>query len=63
MEFKDKVIMVRKKLIMNQTDFAKLLGVGYTTLNRWENGAREPNYIGQRKFKELCEKHNIKFEE
>jgi DNA-binding transcriptional regulator YiaG len=63
MEYKDKLKLVRKKLIMSQQDFAKALGVGYSTLNRWENGLREPNYIGQRKFKELCQKHGINFED
>ena len=33
---------LRKKLGLTQEEFAKLLGVGYTTVNRWENGKSEP---------------------
>ena len=61
MEFKDKIKIARQTLLLSQQDFAKVLGVGYTTLNRWENGLRQPNYRGQRAFKELCEKHGIDF--
>jgi len=59
MEFRDKLVAVRKKLIMSQQDFAKALGVGYTTLNRWENGARQPNYIGQRILLYILTKYMI----
>lgn len=63
MEFRDKIKFARQQLIMSQQDFAKELGIGYSTLNRWENGIQKPHYRGQRKFKELCEKHGIKFED
>ena len=63
MEFKEKVKVARQKLLLSQQEFAKELGIGFTTLNRWENGLRQPNYRGQRAFRELCEKHGIKFEE
>ena len=33
---------LRKKLGLTQEEFARLLGVGYTTINRWENGKSEP---------------------
>ncbi len=61
-EFKDKVKVVRQELLLSQQEFAKALGVGFTTVNRWENGLREPNYKGQRLFRELCQKHDIKSE-
>ncbi len=63
MEFKDKVKMVRQKLLMSQEDFAKEVGVAFSTVNLWENGKTSPNYKGQRAIKALCEKHGIKFEE
>ena len=49
---------LRKKLGLTQEEFAKLLGVGYTTVNRWENGKSEPRgqaLITIKKFKELVE--------
>ena len=63
MEFKDKVKYVRERLLLSQVDFAKELGVAFTTINWWENGARRPNYIMQRKFAEFCEGNQISFEE
>lgn len=62
MEFKDKVKILRHKLLMSQEEFAKLLGVAFSTLNLWENGKTTPNFKGQRAIKELCEIHGITFE-
>ncbi len=63
MEFKDKVKIVRQKLMFSQSDFAKELGVAFSTINEWENGVRKPNYIMQRKFAMYCEEKNINVEE
>ena len=63
MEFKDKVKFTRQKLMLSQADFAKKLGVAFSTVNEWENGVRHPNYIMQRKFAAFCEENNISFEE
>ncbi len=38
----DQIRELRKKLGLTQEEFAKLLGVGFTTVNRWENGKSEP---------------------
>ena len=61
MEFKDKVKFARQKLMLSQADFAKKLGVAFSTINEWENGVRHPNYIMQRKFAAFCEENNIVF--
>ncbi|MCH5142926.1 MAG: helix-turn-helix transcriptional regulator [Clostridiales bacterium] len=63
MEFKDKIKIVRQKLMLSQADFAKELGVAFSTVNEWENGIRKPNYIMQRKFATYCNDNNIKFGE
>ena len=57
MEFKDKVKFARQKLMLSQADFAKKLGVAFSTINEWENGVRHPNYIMQRKFAAFCEEY------
>lgn len=62
-EYKDKVKFVRQKLMLSQADFAKKLGVAFSTVNGWENGIRHPNYIMQRKFAAFCEENNIVFED
>ena len=48
---------------LSQADFAKKLGVAFSTVNEWENGVRHPNYIMQRKFAAFCEENNIVFED
>ncbi len=62
MTFSEKVKFVRKTLMLSQVEFAKELGVAFTTINRWENGLRDPNYSMQRKFVEFCEINNIVFD-
>jgi DNA-binding transcriptional regulator YiaG len=59
MEFRDEVKIAREKLVLSQTEFAKELGVAYATLNRWENGIRQPTYALKRKFYEYCNSHHI----
>lgn len=44
MEYKDKVKFARQKLMLSQADFAKELGVAFSTINEWENGIRNPNF-------------------
>lgn len=61
MTFAEKVKFVRKSLHLTQEKFAILLGVSFSTVNRWEKGHSLPTYIAQLKFEELCKKSNILF--
>lgn len=61
MEFKDKVYEARMQLGLSQTEFAKALGVGFATINRWENGVTKPNKLKEYAFEQFCKKHNIVF--
>ena len=36
------ILVLRKKLGLNQSEFAALFGVHSVTVSRWENGARTP---------------------
>ena len=33
---------LRDKMLLSQEEFAKVLGVSYASINRWENGKHEP---------------------
>jgi len=59
MNFSSRVKQVREQLKMNQTAFAKALGVSRSTLLRWENGEYKPNYDAMQKFEEFCKTKNI----
>ena len=62
MEFSEQIKYVRLKLHLSQTEFGKLLGVSFTTVNRWENGKTTPNYRALRAFEQLCKNKDIDFE-
>lgn len=52
---------IRRKCLLNQTEFAKVIGVSFSTVNRWENGKATPNCQALKKIKVFCEKNSINF--
>ena len=60
MNFGKQVKYVRLQLHLSQTDFGNLLGVNFTTVNRWENGKTDPSFRALRSFEKLCKDRNIK---
>jgi len=54
---------LRDKLIMTQAKFAKMLGVSFTSINRWENGIHEPTKLAKVKILQLIEDNNVKVKE
>ena len=42
MDFSKKLIIVRAKLNLSQTDLGKLLNVSFVTISRWENNKARP---------------------
>lgn len=63
MDYAKLIKKLREKLILSQTDFAKILGVSYTTVSRWEKGIHIPTINIKRKIVELCKINNIDMEE
>lgn len=60
MEFKNLVYQARMQLGLTQIELAQQLGVGYATINRWENGITKPTKLKEYAFKQFCELNNIK---
>lgn len=58
-DYRKMIVLLRNKLILSQEDFAKLLGVSFASVNRWERGHHEPTIKVKRKIVELCEKQAI----
>lgn len=54
---------LRAKLNISQTELAAILGVSFTSVNRWEKGHHQPTVIAKEKLKELFIENNIRFEE
>lgn len=62
MKFSEKVLELRGKLQITQVQLAEMLGVSYSTVNRWEGGHYEATKLVRRRFDDLCKKHGISFE-
>ena len=61
MSISSEIREIRRKLLLNQMEFADALGVSFSTVNRWENGKANPNYQALKKIKFFCKKNNIIF--
>ncbi len=59
MPFADEIKKLRQKQFMSQTDFANLIGVSFTTVNRWENGKSKPSYKALKTIDKYCKEHDI----
>ena len=46
---------IRKRLNLSQEEFAKKLGVSFTSVNRWENGQTKPSKLARRQILNLLE--------
>ncbi len=57
----DAIKEIRKRSLLCQQDFAKSLGVSFSTVNRWENNRAMPGYHALNKIKAFCMKHDIPF--
>jgi len=53
---------LRRKSLLSQTDFAKAIGVSYSTVNRWENGKALPNFQTLKRIKGFCEANDYPFD-
>ena len=62
MPFSKKLIIVRAKLNLSQTDLGKLLHVSCVTISRWETNKSKPTKKAIYVFEELCKKYKIVFE-
>lgn len=44
----ERIREIRTRMQLTQEDFAHLIGVTFSTVNRWENGKSTPNRIAHR---------------
>lgn len=59
-DYQNMIVSLRNKLILTQEEFAKLLGVSFASVNRWERGHHNPTVKIKRKIVELCKQNDIK---
>lgn len=62
MEYQKIIKNLRTKLVLSQQEFAELLGVSFTSVNRWERGHYQPTIKVKRKILQLCKENEIEVE-
>lgn len=62
MGFSKKIKDIRRQSPLSQTDFAKELGVSYSTVSRWETGKTLPTYKAMKNIEAFCSKHSLEIE-
>ncbi|MBQ5319339.1 MAG: helix-turn-helix transcriptional regulator [Oscillospiraceae bacterium] len=50
---------IRTVCLLSQEDFAKELGVSFTTVNRWETGKSKPSYKALKLIDDYCKKNAV----
>ena len=63
MTYAEAIKKLRNKMILSQMEFAKLIGVSFASVNRWETGRYEPTIKVKRKLKKLFDENGIKLED
>jgi putative transcriptional regulator len=54
MEFSDIVKDIRQRCYLSQQAFADVIGVSFSTVNRWETGKAIPNYQTMKRLVDYC---------
>ena len=62
-DYADGILKLRAKLNLSQEELAKLLGISFMTVNRWENDKYAPTKLVKVKLLQLFEENNIEVKE
>ena len=61
-KYQDAIVELRAVLGVSQEELAKILGVSFSSVNRWENGRTNPTKIAQVKLNKLFKDNSINME-
>lgn len=62
MSFPEEIKRIRQRSFLTQQDFAKKIGVAFSTVNRWESGHSKPNLKAMKSINTFCVDNNISYE-
>jgi DNA-binding helix-turn-helix protein len=62
MEFPKEIKRIRQRLFLTQKEFADIIGVAFSTVNRWESGRSKPNLKAMKSINTFCLDNNITYE-
>ena len=56
---KDLIFEIRKRLNASQEELARMIGISFATVNRWENGHSVPNKAMQLRLYDICKRREV----
>ena len=62
MDFPKEIRRIRQRSFLTQQEFAKVIGVAFSTVNRWEGGRSKPNLKAMKSINTFCVDNNILYE-
>lgn len=62
-DYADAILRLRVKLNLSQQEMAKVLGVSFPSISRWENGHNEPTKLVKVRIIEMLKENNIEIKE
>ncbi len=60
---KDLILEIRNRLNASQGDLARMIGISYATVNRWENEHSQPNKAAQLRLYDICKERKVDLED
>ena len=60
---KNLILEIRNRLNASQEDLARMIGISYATVNRWENGHSQPNKASQLRLYDICKERKVDLED
>lgn len=62
MDFPKEIKRIRQRSFLTQQEFAKIIGVAFSTVNRWKSGSAKPNLKAMKSINTFCLENNIPYE-
>ncbi len=61
MNFPEEIKKIRQRSFLTQQEFAKKIGVAFSSVNRWETGRAKPNLKAMKSINTFCLDNNIPY--
>ena len=62
MDFPKEIKRIRQRSFLTQQEFANVIGVSFSTVNRWESGRSKLNLKAMKSINTFCVDNNISYE-
>jgi len=62
MGFPEEIKRIRQRSFLTQQEFANVIGVAFSTVNRWESGRSKPNLKAMKSINIFCLNNKISYE-